>query len=73
MALSPRPIVLGVEASLMQSNDDMFSNEREQQKRALLKPLRDWMASLLLHTTTDGRGEHAQQSSGGDNVINVHR
>ena len=28
---------------------------------------------LRLYTTTDGCGEHTQQSSGGDNVINVHR
>jgi hypothetical protein len=34
MALSPRPIVLGVEASLAQSNDDAPSNEREEQKGA---------------------------------------
>jgi hypothetical protein len=34
MALSPQPIVLGVEASLVWSNDDVPSNEREEQKRA---------------------------------------
>jgi hypothetical protein len=28
---------------------------------------------MRLCTTTDGCGEHTQQSSGGDNVINVHR
>jgi hypothetical protein len=28
---------------------------------------------MQLYTTTDGCGEHTQQSSGGDNVINVDR